>query len=272
MQLLDNATAVATKPSPKSNSSTGWFTDGDPKSNVAPSMPDATWSNHVTAELQNLVLHGKPSSLQHSDDAQLVTSVGGAVALESDGSDTGTTSTHHDRLLAAAKSSRANQPRTAVIGAEDSLAQATTGSAVVAASKGATAEGSRSFLAACLTSNGNGGPIVQTEEGAMLSSEDCYVSGKRSLLVASRNAQLNDPDTIGGGDNSAVSAITDQNANQGLKWRIDSKTGRAFFEDVHSGKLNLDSLPQGTSQPGGLSTGDVWVDTSNNDNILRIVL
>ena len=124
-------------------------------------------------------------------------------------------------VVAASANSFASGTTSAVVGSVASTASG--GSTIVAASTSSLASGTASAVIACDDCDAIG------DGAAVIASTGSYASGAGSVCIGGQNVEVHTPGMVGGGDNSAASAISGIGvSNQGLTWKITGE-GRPHF-------------------------------------------
>lgn len=91
-----------------------------------------------------------------------------------------------------------------------------------------------------------------------------HVVSDTSLIHASSGGSLG----VGGEITNFYGLMVDDLIFGVNNWAIKTGLGLVEFGD----KINAANLPSGTSEPGGLSVGDLWVDTTAGLNIVKVKL
>jgi hypothetical protein len=150
----------------------------------------------------------------------------------------GDSSGSHAAVIACSQTgefTEASGTDSAVIASTGSKASGSVQSAVMAAYE-SEASGDRSACVAAYSSKASGAVSAcfasdaseaAGHRSATLATLACFETGNRSVIIGGLNAELHDDESIGGGYSGT--AITKSNANQNIKWKINSRYGRAHF-------------------------------------------
>jgi hypothetical protein len=269
MRRIDNASSVAGPPAYPAAGPNLDFIFGEPVPGQG-TIVDAWWATLIQEEIANVV-EGAGLTLANADDTQLTTVVGGAAAIKSHATDTGSVSTLHNHAVIASASSTARGALggdlSAVIGSSGS--QATGDNAVDIGGTTNIISGDKAVAIGCdqVTLSGNitagvaaFGGTVSGDVAAVIASTSCTLPGIGSAILASDEVELATAKAIGGGDGAAM---VPSGSNQNLEWLIESNGGNAHFGGTVKVGGNVDA---GTGAKVTLtgSSGDIDCDGDLN--------
>ena len=281
MQRTTSTNNVGSLPTYASGGETpGYYTDlvsGGPGTSAT--LVGASDLNLLQEELVSVIL-AAGLTLDGADATQLLQAVGGALAVKSHATTTGSATTTHLRALIASYTSTASGDDSAVLASINGIASGDvaavvassgstasgTGAAVVAsgvstasgdaaavvASTGSTASGDKSAVLAATTSTASG------DKSAVIASTGSYASGAGSLCIGGNNVEVNTAGMIGGGDNSGASAITPGGINQGMKWNMDG-AGQLVCQLLRLNSLETYADEAAAVAGGTLQAGDIYM-------------
>lgn len=184
----------------------------------------AAWhANMLTEEICNLV-ENAGLTLSKADDTQLTQAAGGAAAIKSHATDTGSVTNLHTHGVIGCITSQAvgaAGETSAVIGATSGIASGD-GAVVVGGATG-TASG-----ASAVTVGGSAN-TASAIRAVAISGAGVYAAGQDGILVASRNVEMIDTYTLAGGYDAGGAIAPGGVANQNLTWRVANNGGNAQF-------------------------------------------
>ncbi len=191
MYGIDSADSVASKPTPSTAGTSGWFKKADAATSTRGTVATSDWFNLVNGELKTIltalgIAEDKTSHTQISD------ALGGAYAIKSHATDTGAVTTGHLRAVIASGTGRADGAHAAALAVTGGARASGAQSAVIASNAG-EASGIDSALLAT-----NGGAQATGTRCAVIASSyqgaAPTADGDNACTIAARGDVDNDGD------------------------------------------------------------------------------